>query len=262
MARLIIRNKPVMVEKSTFFELVRLAQLGDKESMDRLAQLSEGRIRAYINRVSLDEESSLDLTQETMLTMIESLGELEKAERFWPWIYRVAMSKIQQHRRLQSNRAKVKVFTLEDALLERCTQDEGGQGLGLLVRKELAALIVTAMSKLNPRQRAALSLRYFEEMAYAEIAEVLRCSELNARILFFRARKALQKHLSRRGFGKGALLLALGLFGNITAPAQAAGSATAIPAALAGKVGVTGSVLGWIGSRTGVTVTMLLTVLA
>jgi hypothetical protein len=61
-------------------------------------------------------------------------------------------------------------------------------------------------------------------------------------MLFIRAKKALEKQLSRNGLGKGTLLAALALFGKITAPSEAAASqivvttATANAGVLAGVV--------------------------
>jgi hypothetical protein len=58
-------------------------------------------------------------------------------------------------------------------------------------------------------------------MPYSEIAESMGCSEFSTRMLFVRAKRALQKELSRNGFGKGSLLAALLIFGKMTAPSKA-----------------------------------------
>ena len=85
-------------------------------------------------------------------------------------------------------------------------------GLAELISQELKQTVLMAMSKLKPRHRAVLTMRCYDEMEYSQIAGVMRCSEFAARMLFWRAKKALGKQLARRGLGKGALLLALTLF--------------------------------------------------
>lgn len=50
-------------------------------------------------------------------------------------------------------------------------------------------------------------------------------------MLFFRAKRSLSRHLTKRGFGKGLLLTALGLFGLLTAPADSAPAAATVTAA-------------------------------
>jgi hypothetical protein len=67
------------------------------------------------------------------------------------------------------------------------------------------------------------------------------CSELAAPVLFFRAKQALKRRLSRRGFGKGMLPMAMTMFTLLTGPADA--SSPAVTAA-GTKAGVAGTKLG------------------
>jgi hypothetical protein len=64
------------------------------------------------------------------------------------------------------------------------------------------------------------------------------CSEVRARVLFYRAKEALKKQLSRQGVNKGMLIMCLGLFGKVTAPAEAVESAASVTAAST-QVGLT-----------------------
>ena len=67
-----------MDENMEYLGLVVQAQNGDQESMTRLAELAEGRILAYIYRLTLDYDLARDLFQETMLEMVRSLWRLRK----------------------------------------------------------------------------------------------------------------------------------------------------------------------------------------
>jgi RNA polymerase sigma factor (sigma-70 family) len=53
-----------------------------------------------------------------------------------------------------------------------------------------------ALAALTPRQRAAIVLRYFEDLPEAEIAEVLRCRPATVRSLISRALGTLRKELA------------------------------------------------------------------
>jgi hypothetical protein len=84
-------------------------------------------------------------------------------------------------------------------------------------------------------------------MDYSVIAESMGCSEFAAKMLFQRAKKALKKELSLYGFGKGSMMMALILFGKMTAPSEAAEVSVA---AATTKVGVTAGLVGILGSKT------------
>ena len=70
-------------------------------------------------------------------------------------------------------------------------------------------------------------------------------------MLFLRAKRSLQKELSRNGFGRGSLLAALILFGKMTAPTEAAAAGISVTAATT-KVGLTAAVVGTVISKTAI----------
>jgi hypothetical protein len=108
-----------------------------------------------------------------------------------------------------------------------------------------------AMKQIQQQYRAVLSLRCFEELSYSDIAVAMQCSEVGARVLFFRAKQALKKQLAHQGLGKGLLLMCLGLFGKLTAPAEAASSTVTVTATSA-KVGLVTAVIATAGTKLGI----------
>ena len=233
-----------MSHDNDVLQCVKQSRLGDPQSLGRLAEMVQGRLRAYIYRVMLDDHAADDVCQETLLAMMDSLVQLRDPAKFWPWLYRVATSKIQQHYR-QAKRMPVHLSGLEDALLvETARQPDHAEGFGKMVRQELSQMILGAMKQLKERHRAVLALRCFDEMPYEDIGQAMGCSALAARVLFVRARQSLQKQLSRRGVSKSSFLLVLVLFGRATAPAQAAEITSVTTAAAAGTAGgITGAAI-------------------
>jgi RNA polymerase sigma factor (sigma-70 family) len=67
--------------------------------MGRLAALVGEQLYPFIFRTTLDRDATEDLIQETLLAMLHQLGSLRDPERFWPWIYRIAWSKIRDRLR-------------------------------------------------------------------------------------------------------------------------------------------------------------------
>lgn len=58
--------------------------------------------------------------------------------------------------------------------------------------------LLAALRTLPPRQRAALWLRYCDDLAIADVARILRCSESAAKQLLLRARDALRTRLENK----------------------------------------------------------------
>jgi RNA polymerase sigma-70 factor (ECF subfamily) len=233
-----------MSKKADYLEIVRRAQLGDHESMSRLAQLAQGRVFVYIYRLTLSYDLSQDLTQETILEMIRSLKKLKHTNSFWSWLFRTALGKVQHHFRNQGPRRIAKQTIVNTTkVLEHAPKDYQ-TGLTSLVRKESKQLILEAMGRIKFTYRNVLTLRCFEQMSYSEIASLLGCTNIQAQLLFFRAKRSLKKQLSRQGFGKEHFLNALALFGAITAVADKPASTAAAISAASTEVGFIATVVG------------------
>ena len=231
-----------MEKRPDFSALVTGARRGDAESTEQLAHLSEPRIRAFIYRTTLDKDLTEDLVQETLLEMFKALKKSQEIKHFRPWIFQIAASKINMFFRARRRRAAVQFSSLEDSTLERVLADDSGEAADGAIRRELVGFMMEAMSKLKRRQRAVVALRCFEDLSYSEIAQTIGCSETDARTSFFRARQSLKKQLSRRGFSRSSLLIALALFGKLTAPGEAA-TVTVSSSALSG-IGIWATLLG------------------
>jgi RNA polymerase sigma-70 factor (ECF subfamily) len=228
-------------------ELVERAQRGDRQSLNTLAQIARERLRTYVYRLTQKDDLTQEIVQESLLEMCKILGKLQKTDRFWPWLYGIATNKL--HRHYRTEKARKHVAASEER--RRGSVSEREEGFEGLVGEELKGIVSGAMQKLKTRHKAVLVMRCYDNMAYSDIAESMGCSEFSTRMLFVRAKKALQKELLQNGFGRGSLLAALIVFGKMTAPSKAAAAQLTVPAA-ALNAGLAAGVVGLATSSTGI----------
>ncbi|MHC4394496.1 MAG: RNA polymerase sigma factor [Planctomycetota bacterium] len=210
-----------MNDNRDYTELVRQAQLDDKGSLDKLTELVQPRLYAYVYRIMLQKDLVQDIVQETMLEMFKVLGKLEKADRFWPWLRAIAFNKIRHQYKKDYHRRTVSLLNVQDLEWLEDKQKARQEGLASLMSQELKLIVFNAMRRLKPRHRAILAMRCYEEMEYSQIADLMQRNEFSTRALFYRAKKSLLTQLSRSGFRKESLLSALLLFGKTTAHSEA-----------------------------------------
>jgi len=240
--------------------LICEAQLGNKNSIDRLSELVRDRLYPYIYRLTLDETITQDLLQETILFMLQSLNQLEHTERFWHWLYRTALGKVQHHYRELQRKRKIELSEAERLRIRNRVSADLNDGLTELLRKELSDAVFKAMKRLKLDYRNVLILRCFDNLEYAEIASVMNCSELRTRVLLFRAKNSLRRQLAVQGFDKRYLLIALALFGVVTTSAKAATATTVTAASM--DIGFTALLAAGISSKIGIAATAGMATLA
>jgi len=236
-----------MNEKFDYTQLIKLAQLGDAESLNALNRLVRERLYAYVYRILLQDDVAQDIVQECLLEMSRLINNLEKISRFWPWLRGIAFNKIHNYFAEQQRHSKAAMSKLAQHDPTNPRWKEDSSALADVISRELKQTVFNAIQQLDPRQRTVLTMRCYEKMKYSEIAELMQCSEINARVLFYRAKKVLQKQLGRGGFGKEVLLLALVVFGKMTAPAEAVAEVSLTRATV--SVGLTTRLLAMVSNK-------------
>jgi RNA polymerase sigma-70 factor (ECF subfamily) len=127
-----------------------------------------------------------ELTQETFLAVLRGSARYQPNALFRTYLYAIGFKV------LRSNRRKV---AFRAAFLGTSDKDREPEAQNSI----LADVVVRqAVSKLDPSDREVLLLREFEQLSYAEIAELLSLPVNTIRSRLFRARMALRELLSTR----------------------------------------------------------------
>lgn len=125
-----------------------------------------------------------ELTQETFLAVLHAASRYEPAALFRTYLYGIAFRILSAHRRKTAFRATF----LGSTDVEREPGKLESPDAGLQIRQ--------AVARLERIDREALMLREFEQLSYAEIAELLQLPLNTVRSRLFRARIALREILS------------------------------------------------------------------
>ena len=225
-------------------ELIKKAKQGDRRSLNRLAELGALRLHEFVFRLTLDDDLTRDIVQESILEMLKIYNKLRQTEQFWYWLYGIAYNKMKRHYQTLRRRKTVSLAEMGEHIEAR----NGDETVANAVTDEFREIVVQAMSQLEPRHRAILTLRCYDKMSYGDIAGFMGCTEFGARALFYRAKKAMTKKLALYGLSRGSVVMALVLFGKMTASSKAAAANIAVTSATL-RVGATAALAGTVMSK-------------
>jgi len=184
-----------MSDDSGYIQFLAEARSGGQAGMGRLAVLVWERLFPFVLRMMRNRDVTEDILQETLLTMLRRLNSLRDGRRFWPWIYRIAWSKIQDRLR-DRHRRRLQATALRCRTGAEALSVGPNDPLEAQVRAETLQRIAVAMARLNHRQRDILQLRCYDDLPYTEIAARTRTSPEMARIRFHRAKETLKAQLA------------------------------------------------------------------
>lgn len=179
-------------------QLVARVQQGDKRAFDLLVLKYQHKIIAIISRFVRDSAEVHDVAQEAFIKAYRALGNFRGDSAFYTWIYRIAVNTAKNHLVSRGRRPPATDVDIDDA--EFLSGADGLRDITSpeheLMKDQLEQVVYKAIQSLPEDLRTALTLREMEGMSYEEIAEVMDCPVGTVRSRIFRAREAVDRHIS------------------------------------------------------------------
>jgi RNA polymerase sigma-70 factor (ECF subfamily) len=172
--------------------LVDRAQQGDRDALEELYLIHFDRIYSYLHVSVGNRHDAEDLTTQTFLKMLESIGKFRwQSAPFSAWLFRIAHNLAMDH--FRANRRWQPEEEVPEPDPDENTSAEAG-ALESIGRKSMLELI----DELSPEQQQVLTLKFVFNFANAEAATILGKTEGEIKSLQHRALVSLQKQLERR----------------------------------------------------------------
>ena len=178
----------------TDIEIVEMT-LKDLNSYKYIIDRYESKLIQYIQRVIfVSKEDAEDILQEVFIKAYRNLNGYDSKYSFSSWIYRIAhneaISFLRKKKKVIEGNGDIEIF-------ERISSGEDIEDdfISELKRKEVRGLL----SKLDPKYREVLILRYFEDMEYNEISDILHTSIGNVSSLINRGKSRFKMLIERYG---------------------------------------------------------------
>ena len=171
-------------------KLVERAQKGDREALEELYLIHFDRIYSYLHLTVGNRHDAEDLTTQTFLRMLESIGKFRfQSAPFSAWLFRIAhnlsMDHFRANRRWQPEEDVPEIPGSE----ERSAEDEAFQSIG---RRSMLELI----EGLSQEQQQVLTLKFVFNFSNGDAATILEKTEGAVKSLQHRALVSLHKQVT------------------------------------------------------------------
>jgi RNA polymerase sigma-70 factor, ECF subfamily len=153
--------------------LIARTLAGETEAFSILVRRWERPIYSLTLRMLGRDEDARDACQEAFLAAFRNLGKFRGDAKFSSWMYRIALNAC--HTRLRSSNGTSYSLDAEDEHGRRLdvADTETASVPEQMHRAERSQLVRRALQALPPEMRQVIVMKEYEEMTFAEIAEVL-----------------------------------------------------------------------------------------
>ncbi len=178
-------------------DVIARAREGDSEAWAEIYREHAPAIFRFCRRAMPSREDAEDATSEVFIKVRGKLEQYDASRPFHAWLYRVAANHCWDMLRRRRVRQDLETGDVESMPLEHPDPGQLEQLLAEKSREEVRK----ALDVLPDRTRMALTLRYFSDMSYDEIAETLGVRRAFVGVLLLRARHQLRKVLEEGAKG-------------------------------------------------------------
>ena len=168
-------------------DLIAMLQQGNRQAFAELYERNKMAIYRYCLRMLNDPAAAEDATQETFIKLFSRIATLQKTESFLSWLFRIARNEVMMHLR-QNHRNGV---PHEEYLWEEETPFD------VTVAAETTEIVQRLLQNLKCEYREVMVLREYDQLSYAQIADITSTTESAVKSRLFKARKALTKKLKK-----------------------------------------------------------------
>jgi len=164
------------------------ARSGDAEAWDVLFVRYQMPLYVYVFEMVHDEQTSLDLVQETFVNATRHIDGLRDEAKFGSWLFGIAHQKVIQHWRRRRPEGR-----FEDEAFAELPNEDAEDPSACLIRQEQEEDCMRQLSRLSEEHRAVLLLHFIEDFSLDEIAVITRTQPGTVKSRMHYAKRALRK---------------------------------------------------------------------
>jgi len=146
----------------------------------------------HIRRIVIDHDDADDILQNTFIKIWENLSRFREDSKLYTWIYRIATNEALQFIEKKKQNFNTSLDDENAAYLSnKLTADNYFDG------NQIALKLQQAILTLPNKQRLVFNMKYYENMKYEEMQQVLETSVGALKASYFHAVKKIEEYLKK-----------------------------------------------------------------
>ncbi|NNE26451.1 MAG: RNA polymerase sigma factor [Saprospiraceae bacterium] len=161
-----------------------------EEGFSLLVSSYQEKLYWHIRRMVHFHEDADDVLQNTFIKVFKHIKGFKSDSRLYTWLYRIASNESINHLQKQKKHASTDLGAHLTDLGERLKADS------YFDAEQAQIILAQAIESLPEKQRVVFNMRYFDELSYKDIAEILETSVGALKASFHHAMKKVESYIT------------------------------------------------------------------
>lgn len=160
------------------------------KAFEELVNTYKERLYWHVRRIVLDHDDADDVLQNTFIKVYRSIDGFKGESKLYSWMYRIATNEALTFLKQKSRKLGVSNDELQERMADTLQSDVYFEG------DEIQLKLQKALATLPEKQKLVFNMKYFQEMKYEEISEVLETSVGGLKASYHLAVKKIESYLT------------------------------------------------------------------
>lgn len=144
----------------------------------------------HLRRMLVDHEDTNDVMQNVFIKIWQHLGKFREDSKLYTWIYRIATNEALSFMKSSKSKYNIPLDSENEGFLTQKLQDDS-----YFKASEIEMKLQKGIMKLPSKQKAVFLLRYYENMNYNQMSEVLKTNVNTLKATYHIAAKKIEDYL-------------------------------------------------------------------
>lgn len=159
------------------------------QAFEVLVNTYKERLYWHIRRIVLNHDDADDVLQNTFIKVYKNIDNFKGESKLYSWMYRIATNESLTFLKQKSKKIGISDQELKDQMVDNLQADVYFEG------SEIQLKLQKALATLPDKQKLVFTMKYYQEMKYSEISEVLETSEGALKASYHLAVKKIETYL-------------------------------------------------------------------
>lgn len=182
-----LKSKMLIAEETLVIQLKQKDH--QAKAFEVLVNTYKERLYWHIRRIVLNHDDTDDVLQNTFIKVFRNIDSFKGDSKLYSWMYRIATNEALSFLKSKSQKLKINNEKLMTKAVEDLRADVYFEG------DEIQLKLQMAIATLPEKQKLIFNMKYFQEMKYEEISEILETSVGGLKASYHLASKKIEAFL-------------------------------------------------------------------